>query len=177
MPLTKQGVKEAWQVGQRLKGMRFDIAFTSVLQRAWKTLEIILKEIGQAELGIFRDKALNERHYGDLQGLNKTETARKFGEEQVKTWRRSYDVAPPNGESLKDTAARTLPFFDKEIVPWLKRGKNVLVVAHGNSLRSIVMRLENLTEEQVADFDLGTGSTRLYEMDNEMKVLSLKSLD
>ena len=177
VPLTKQGVKEAWQVGQRLKGMRFDIAFTSVLQRAWKTLEIILKEIGQAELGIFRDKALNERHYGDLQGLNKTETARKFGEEQVKTWRRSYDVAPPNGESLKDTAARTLPFFDKEIVPWLKRGKNVLVVAHGNSLRSIVMRLENLTEEQVADFDLGTGSTRLYEMDNEMKVLSLKSLD
>jgi 2,3-bisphosphoglycerate-dependent phosphoglycerate mutase len=177
VPLTEQGEKEALQVGQCLKAMKFDIAFTSVLQRAWKTLQIILGEIGQEDLPVLRDKALNERHYGDLQGLNKAETAQKFGEEQVKNWRRSYDIAPPNGESLKDTAARTLPYFDEEIVPWLKQGKNVLVVAHGNSLRSIIMHLENLTKEQVTELDLETGNIRVYEMDKNLKILSVKILD
>jgi len=177
VPLTEQGKKEAFQVGQCLKAMKFDIAFTSVLQRAWKTLQIILREIGQKELPVLRDKALNERHYGDLQGLDKAETAQKFGEEQVKIWRRSYDIAPPNGESLKDTAARTLPYFDAKIVPWLKQGKNVLVVAHGNSLRSIIMHLENLTKEQVTELDLETGNIRVYEMDKEMNILSSKILN
>lgn len=177
VPLTKEGEMEALKVGQRLKGMKFDIAFTSVLQRAWKTLRIILKEIGQNDLVILKDKALNERHYGDLQGLNKAETSQKFGEEQVKIWRRSYDVAPPNGESLKDTGARTLPYFDTKIVPCLREGKNVLLVAHGNSLRSIVMRLEHLTKEQVAGLNLKTGNIRVYDVDRDMKILSAKILN
>jgi 2,3-bisphosphoglycerate-dependent phosphoglycerate mutase len=177
VPLTKEGEMEALKVGQRLKGMKFDIAFTSVLQRAWKTLQIILRKIGQNDLVILKGKALNERHYGDLQGLNKAETSQKYGEEQVKIWRRSYDVAPPNGESLKDTAARTLPYFEEQIVPWLKRDKNVLVVAHGNSLRSLIMRLENLTKEQVAKLDLGTGNIRVYEVDKDMNILSSEILN
>src|SRR4029077_10891063 len=148
----------------------FDIAFTSDLQRAQKTLAIILQEIGQTSLPILKDKALNERHYGDLQGLDKAETAKKFGDDQVKIWRRSYDIAPPNGESLKDTAARTLPYFDDKIVPYLKEGKNVLIAAHGNSLRSIVMHLEHLTKEQVLELNLDTGVPRVYTMDKDLKI-------
>src|SRR4029077_5690312 len=124
----------------------FDIAFTSDLQRAQKTLAIILQEIGQTSLPLLKDKALNERHYGDLQGLDKAETAKKFGDDQVKIWRRSYDIAPPNGESLKDTAARTLPYFESKILKDLKDGKNIIVSAHGNSLRSIVMDLDKLSK-------------------------------
>ncbi|MGH7739625.1 MAG: 2,3-bisphosphoglycerate-dependent phosphoglycerate mutase, partial [bacterium] len=123
-----------------------------------------------------QDKALNERHYGDLQGLDKGETAKKYGDEQVKIWRRSYDVPPPNGESLKDTAARTIPYFESQIVPYLKDGKNVIVAAHGNSLRSIVMHLEHLTKEQVLELNLETAVPRVYELDSDLKILSSKDL-
>jgi len=181
VPLTELGEKEAHRAGQLLNGMKFDIAFTSDLQRAQKTLAVILQEIGQTGLTILKDKALNERHYGDLQGLNKAETAKKYGEDQVKIWRRSYDVPPPKAEtgfseSLKDTAARTLPYFDQKIVPYLKEGKNVLVAAHGNSLRSIVMHLENLTQEQVLELNLDTAVPRVYELDKSLKILSSKDL-
>lgn len=181
VPLTAQGEQEAHRAGAHLKGMKFDIAFTSVLQRAQKTLAIILQDIGQSNLTIVKDQALNERHYGALQGLNKAETAAKYGDEQVKIWRRSYDVPPPPdekgfSESLKDTAARTLPYFDAQIVPLLKQGKNVLVAAHGNSLRSIVMHLENLTKEQVLELNLETAVPRVYELDKDLKILSVKNL-
>lgn len=176
VPLSAQGEQEAVKAGQLLAGMKFDIAFTSDLQRAQKTLQIILAEIHQEKLAVVKDQALNERHYGDLQGLNKAETAKKFGDDQVKIWRRSYDVAPPHGESLKDTAARTLPYFDGKIVPYLKEGKNVLIAAHGNSLRSIVMHLEHLTREQVLELNLDTGVPRVYEMDKNLKILSSRDL-
>jgi 2,3-bisphosphoglycerate-dependent phosphoglycerate mutase len=181
VPLTELGEKEAHRAGQHLKGMKFDIAFTSDLQRAQKTLAVILDEIGQTGLNIIKDKALNERHYGALQGLNKAQTAEKYGEDQVKIWRRSYDVPPPPdqegfSESLKDTAARTLPYFDAKIVPYLKEGKNVLVAAHGNSLRSIVMHLEHLTKERVLELNLDTAVPRVYELDKDLKILSSRDL-
>lgn len=178
VPLTELGEKEAKRAGAHLKGMKFDIAFTSNLQRAQKTLKVILDETGQTDLRVIQDEALNERHYGDLQGLNKAETAKKYGDDQVKIWRRSYDIAPPGkgGESLKDTAARTLPYFNSRIIPLLKQGKNVLVAAHGNSLRSIVMDLEKLTKEQVLELNLETAVPRVYEMDKDLKILSSKDL-
>jgi 2,3-bisphosphoglycerate-dependent phosphoglycerate mutase len=172
VPLTDTGRREAERAGQTLRGMRFDRAFTSVLQRATETLDIILRGIGQTDLPIERDAALNERHYGDLQGLNKAETAAKFGAEQVHIWRRSYDVAPPGGESLKDTAARTLPYFERAIVPRLQAGENILVVAHGNSLRSIVMHLERLTREQVLELNLATGVPIVYDIAPDMSIRS-----
>ncbi|MFN0148359.1 MAG: 2,3-bisphosphoglycerate-dependent phosphoglycerate mutase, partial [Dehalococcoidia bacterium] len=143
VPLTARGEEEARRAGEELKaaGLRFDCAFTSVLMRAKKTLEIVLEVLGQSGIPVEYDQALNERHYGDLQGLNKAETAEKFGDAQVHIWRRSYDVPPPNGESLKDTAARTLPYFNAHILPLVKDGKDVIVAAHGNSLRSIVMEI------------------------------------
>jgi len=176
VPLTPQGEAEAKRAGVQLKGIKFDIAFTSELQRAQKTLAIVLEGIGQASLPIIKDQALNERHYGELQGLDKAETAKKFGDAQVKIWRRSYDIAPPKGESLKDTAARTLPYFESKIEPYLREGKNVLVAAHGNSLRSIVMHLEKLTKEQVLDLNLETAVPRVYEMDKDLKILSSKDM-
>ncbi len=176
VPLTEKGREEARKAGEKLKAIKFDKAYTSVLIRANETLDIILKEIGQTKIPIEKDQALNERHYGDLQGLNKAETAKKFGEEQVHIWRRSYDIAPPNGESLKDTAARTLPYFEKKIIPDLKAGKNILIAAHGNSLRSIVMYLDKLTKEQVLELNLGTGIPIVYEFDSNLKILSKKEL-
>lgn len=172
VPLSPKGEEEARQAGEKLKaaGIRFDMAFTSVLQRAIRTMEITLDVLGQRNIPYEKDQALNERHYGDLQGLNKAETAKKFGDEQVHIWRRSYDVAPPGGESLKDTAARTLPYFDAKILPEVKSGKNVLVSAHGNSLRSVVMHLDQLTKEQVLELNLGTGVPIVYELDKEGKV-------
>src|SRR5579871_575437 len=151
--LTPQGEQEALEAGRKISvaGIHMDKAFTSVLKRAIQTLDLCLRAAGQKGIPVEYDQALNERHYGDLQGLNKAETAQKFGDEQVKLWRRSYDVRPPNGESLKDTAARTLPYFEAHIVHALKDNKNVLVSAHGNSLRAIVMKLDNLTEEQVIE--------------------------
>jgi 2,3-bisphosphoglycerate-dependent phosphoglycerate mutase len=167
--LTPKGKEEAREGAEKIKQYKFDVAYTSVLTRAEDTLAIILKTIGQTEVPIIRDKALNERDYGDLAGLNKAETAKRHGEEQVKIWRRSFDVAPPNGESLKMTAARTLPFFDRAILGDLKQGLNVLVVAHGNSNRSIVMELDKLSPEQVVALELATGVPRVYEFDGTGK--------
>ncbi len=176
VPLTEKGREEARKAGEKINGIKFDKAYTSVLMRAIETLNIILKAIGQQKIPVEKDQALNERHYGDLQGLNKAETAKKFGDEQVRIWRRSYDVAPPNGESLKDTAARTLPYFEKKIIPDLKAGKNILVAAHGNSLRSIIMHLDKLTQKQVLELNLGTGVPIIYEFDSHLKIRSKKEL-
>lgn len=178
IPLTETGRAEASKAGELIKatGTRFEIAYTSVLVRAIETLTIILSALGQEELPVVKDRALNERHYGQLQGLDKDETRKKFGEEQVKLWRRSYDVAPPGGESLKDTAARTIPFFESRILADLKTGKNVLVSAHGNSLRSIVMHLEALTKEQVLALEIPTGVPIRYEIVPDGKVASKEIL-
>ncbi len=176
VPLSEKGVKEAKSAGEKLKGMVFAKAFTSDLQRAQNTLKLILENMGVKALPIEKDKALNERHYGDLQGLNKAETAKKYGDDQVKIWRRSYDVPPPNGESLKDTAARTLPYFNAKILPELKAGKNILIVAHGNSLRSIVMDLEKLSKEQVLELNIPTGTPWVYELGPSLNILSKKQL-
>lgn len=176
VPLTAEGAEEARKAGEKLKGFKFDVAYTSVLQRAQKTLEIALEVIGQQNIPIHKDQALNERHYGDLQGLDKAETAKKFGDEQVKIWRRSYDVAPPGGESLKDTAARTMPYFEKHILEELRQGKNVLIAAHGNSLRSIVMDLEKLTKEEVLELNLDTGVPIVYELDNSLNIVKKEIL-
>ena len=174
--LTPKGIDEAKAAGEKIKSFKFDHAFSSDLQRAQKTLSTALEVAKHAPLTPVYDKALNERMYGDLQGLDKTETAKKFGEDQVKIWRRSFDIAPPNGESLKDTAARVLPYFEKEIAPKLKAGKNVIVVAHGNSLRALIMHLEKMTPEQILEFEIGTAQPRLYELDSNLNVLSVKNL-
>lgn len=176
VPLTAQGEQEARKAGVKLREMNFrpDLAFTSELQRAQRTLALMLEEMKLTNLPIVRDVALNERHYGDLQGKNKAETAQEFGEEQVHIWRRSFDIAPPKGESLKDTAARTLPYFRSHIVPKLREGKNVLIAAHGNSLRSIVMEIEKMTPEQILKTELGTGDARVYEYDSEKNAFTLR---
>jgi 2,3-bisphosphoglycerate-dependent phosphoglycerate mutase len=176
VPLTDKGRREAARAGELLRGIRFDRAYSSVLQRANETLSIVLEGIGQTDLPIERDAALNERHYGELQGLNKAETAKKFGDEQVHIWRRSYDIAPPGGESLKDTAARTLPYFERVIVPRLQGGENVLVAAHGNSLRSIVMHLDKLSREQVLELNLATGVPIVYDVGPDMTIRSKRTL-
>jgi 2,3-bisphosphoglycerate-dependent phosphoglycerate mutase len=176
VPLTAQGEEEARKAGAKLKGIRFDKAYTSALQRAQRTLALAMEVAGQPHLPVTKDQALNERHYGDLQGLDKAETAKKFGDDQVKIWRRSYDIAPPNGESLKDTAARTLPYFNQYIVADLRAGKNIIVAAHGNSLRSIVMELDQLTREQVLELNLDTGVPIVYEFDATLRILSKKVL-
>ncbi len=178
VPLSPKGEEEARQAGEKLKaaGIRFDLAFTSVLQRAIRTLEVALDVLGQSTIPVEKDQALNERHYGDLQGLNKAETAKRFGDQQVHIWRRSYDVAPPGGESLKDTAARTLPYFEAKILPVVKAGKTVLVAAHGNSLRSVVMHLDRLSREEVLELNLGTGVPIVYEIDAEGRVRGKKVL-
>ena len=176
VPLSPKGEEEARSAGQKLKVYKIDKTYTSALKRAQETLRLALLEAGKNGVPIEKDQALNERHYGDLQGLNKTETAKKFGGEQVRIWRRSYDVAPPNGESLKDTAARTIPYFEKKIIPDLKAGKNVLIAAHGNSLRSITMQLEHLTQEQVLELEIPTGVPIVYEMDGELKILAKRIL-
>ena len=165
VPLTDAGREEARHGAALIRHLTFDRAFTSALQRAQETLRIMLETIGQPKVPIEKDDALNERHYGDLQGLNKAETAKQFGDRQVLIWRRSYDVAPPHGESLKDTAARTLPYFDAKILPLVKAGKTILVAAHGNSLRAIVMSLDRMTKEQVLDLNIPTGAPIIYELD------------
>jgi len=168
VPLSPRGENEARTAGEHLRDLPIDKLYTSVLQRAMNTAKIALEAAGKGELPTERDQALNERHYGDLQGLNKAETATQYGDEQVKIWRRSYDVPPPgeNGESLKDTAARTLPYFQAHILPDIKAGKSVMVVAHGNSLRSIVMELDNLTREQVLELNIPTGIPLVYDFDD-----------
>lgn len=169
--LTEAGIEEARHAGELLKSYHFDHGFTSALTRAQETLRIILTVTGQTDLAIDRDQALNERHYGDLQGLNKDETAQKFGAEQVHLWRRSYDVAPPNGESLKDTRARVLPYYEAHIQPLLKDGKKVLVVAHGNSLRALVMVLDNISERDIPDLNIPTGAPLRYLINADGKAL------
>ncbi|MHB2019188.1 MAG: 2,3-bisphosphoglycerate-dependent phosphoglycerate mutase [Candidatus Xenobia bacterium] len=176
VPLSPKGEQEAQEAGRKLQGFHFDRAYTSVLQRAQKTLDFVLSALGQTDLTVEKDQALNERHYGDLQGLNKAETAEKYGAEQVHKWRRSYDIQPPGGESLKDTAARTLPYFEQHIVPDLLAGRNVIVAAHGNSLRSIVMHLDGLTPQQVIDLNLATGVPIVYEFNDKLDVVSKREL-
>lgn len=174
--LTEKGIEEAKNAGQKLKGFKFDLAYASSLQRAQKTLAIALEQSGQINVPVTYNEALNERMYGDLQGLNKADTALKYGEEQVKIWRRSYDIAPPNGESLKDTAARVIPYFESEIVPKLKAGKNIVIAAHGNSLRALIMYLEKMTPAQILEFEIGTAVPRLYELDGNLNVLKAENL-
>lgn len=176
VPLSPKGEEEARVAGEHLKDIKIDKLYTSVLQRAMNTAKIALETAGKHDIPTERDQALNERHYGDLQGLNKAETAQQYGEEQVHIWRRSYDVPPPNGESLKDTAARTLPYFQDHIIPDVKAGLNVLVAAHGNSLRSIVMELDKLTKEQVLELNIPTGIPLVYEFDDAGNILSRKYL-
>jgi 2,3-bisphosphoglycerate-dependent phosphoglycerate mutase len=176
--LSEKGMIEARQAGRLIKaqGLKFDVAFTSVLKRAQHTLTIILEELGQTGVITYRDQALNERDYGDLAGLNKDDARKRWGEEQVHIWRRSYDVAPPGGESLKDTAARTLPYYEATIWPELKASKNVIVSAHGNSLRSVVMKLDALTPEQIVKVEIGTGVPLIYRLDAEGRVVSRRAL-
>ncbi len=174
VPLTDKGREEARHAGMLIRDIPFDQAFTSVLIRAIESLEIALAAAGQLKVPVEKDAALNERMYGDLQGLNKAETAKKFGEEQVHIWRRSYDVRPPNGESLKDTAARTLPYFRSKILPLSTAGKNVFVCAHGNSLRSIVMELDQLTKEEVLELNIATGVPIVYEIGMKGEVTNKK---
>jgi 2,3-bisphosphoglycerate-dependent phosphoglycerate mutase len=176
VPLSPRGVEEAKNAGDKLKGFTFDRAFTSVLSRANETLRFVLEVIGQTAIPIEKDKALNERMYGELQGLNKAETATKYGEAQVKIWRRSYDVKPPGGESLKDTAERVLPYYETKIKPYVLKGETILIAAHGNSLRALVMQLEQLSKEQVLELNIPTGAPLLYELDNSGKVLSHRYL-
>lgn len=173
VPLTDQGRSEARRAGEKLKDLTFQVAYTSALTRAQDTLRCVMEAMG-VDLPVIRDQALNERHYGDLQGLNKDEMRTKFGEEQVRIWRRSYDVQPPNGEALKDTAARTLPFFDRCIMGDIRQGKDVLVVAHGNSNRSIVMSLEKLSPDEILALELGTGIPRVYELSPDGSVVSIE---
>lgn len=174
--LSPKGVDEARQAGLKLNGYAFDYAYASDLKRAQNTLKLALESAGHAPVSPIYNKALNERMYGDLQGLDKAETARKYGEEQVKIWRRSFDVPPPNGESLKDTADRVIPYFESEIIPKLKAGKNVVIAAHGNSLRALIMYLEKMTPEEILEFEIATAQPRLYELDHNMNVLSVKNL-
>ena len=176
VPLSPKGEQEAREAGEKLQAFRFDYAFTSVLTRAIRTLEIVMDVIGQSELPVERDQALNERMYGDLQGLNKTETAEKYGEAQVKLWRRSYDVRPPGGESLQDTAERVLPYYRDRIWPRLAKGETLLVVAHGNSLRALVMHLDQLSREEVLELNIPTGAPLLYELDDQGQALTHRYL-
>lgn len=179
--LTEKGVEEAIEGGRKLKakGITFDLAFTSVLQRAQKTCQLILDEIGQPDLETIRDQALNERNYGDLAGLNKDDARKKWGEDQVHIWRRSYDVPPPgdDGESLKDTGARVWPYFMHDVLPQVMGGKTVLVAAHGNSLRSLVMAMEGLNEEEIVAKEIATGVPMIYTLADDTSLLSVEILD
>ncbi len=176
VPLSPKGEREAKDAGKKLAGITFDRAYTSVLKRAIDTLSIVLEVTGQTGLPVEKDKALNERMYGELQGLDKAETAKKFGDQQVKLWRRSFDVRPPGGESLKDTAERVLPYYEQQIRPQILAGKNILVAAHGNSLRALVMELDRLSKEAVLELNIPTGAPLLYEFDKNGKVLSHRYL-
>ena len=172
--LTEQGITEAHTAGRLLKaqGIAFDRCFTSALTRAQTTLSLILGELGQEGLPTVRDQALNERDYGDLSGLNKDDARERWGEEQVHIWRRSYDIAPPGGESLKDTAARVLPYYIREILPAVMRGERTLVAAHGNSLRALIMVLDGLTPETIPSMELATGEPLVYRLKADTTVES-----
>jgi 2,3-bisphosphoglycerate-dependent phosphoglycerate mutase len=172
--LSEKGVAEAREAGRKLKaqGIKFDVAFTSALKRAQRTLDLMLTELDQTTIPIFKDQALNERDYGDLVGLNKDDARKKWGEEQVHIWRRSYDVAPPGGESLKDTLARALPYYVTDILPRVLRGERVLVAAHGNSLRALVMVLDKHTPDSITKLNLDTGVPMIYRLNADSTVAS-----
>jgi 2,3-bisphosphoglycerate-dependent phosphoglycerate mutase len=172
--LTENGIAEAREAGRKLKarGLTFDVAFTSTLKRAQRTLDLMQEELGQTTIPVFKDQALNERDYGDLAGLNKDDARKKWGEEQVHIWRRSYDVAPPGGESLRDTAARVLPYYLQEILPRVLRGERVLVSAHGNSLRALVMVLDRHTTESILKLNIATGAPMIYRLNADSTVAS-----
>jgi len=189
VPLSKNGITEATRAGEQLADLDFDVVFTSMQVRAIETTMLVLaqsksdkspvliheegkmkdwtgiysQEMKRNMIPVYSNEHLNERYYGELQGLNKAETAKEYGDEQVLLWRRSYDVPPPRGECLKDTAERTIPFFQEEVMPHLKAGKNVLVSAHGNSLRSVIMYIENLSKEEVVNLEIATGHPILYD--------------
>ena len=177
--LSERGIEEARVAGRRLKerGLRFDLAYTSALVRAQNTLKLMLEELGQTGLDEHRDQALNERDYGDLVGMNKDDARAKWGEEQVHVWRRSYDVQPPGGESLRDTAARVLPYYLTRILPDVMRGKRVLVSAHGNSLRALVMVLDRLAPDAVTKLEIGTGVPLVYRLDADTTVAEKQILE
>lgn len=166
--LTDLGIQEAIKAGELLetRNLNFDLLFTSDLFRAQETGRLILEQINQKDIEIIQDQSLNERNYGDLAGLNKDEAREKWGEEQVHIWRRSFDVPPPGGESLKNTAERVLPYFEREIMPKVKKSLNILVAAHGNSLRALVMHLENITSEEIVKLEIATGDPLIYEYSN-----------
>ncbi|MES1989564.1 MAG: 2,3-bisphosphoglycerate-dependent phosphoglycerate mutase [Pseudomonadota bacterium] len=176
--LTKQGIAEGREAGQALKaaGYQFDVAYTSVLTRAQETNRLVLEELRQPHLPVIRDQALNERDYGDLSGLNKDDARKKWGEEQVHIWRRSYDIPPPGGESLKMTAERVLPYFNSEILPRVLKGERVLIAAHGNSLRALVMVLDKLSEKEILEVNIATGAPIVYKLDDKGNVLSKEML-
>ena len=176
--LSERGVAEAHAAGRKLKaqGLHFDVAFTSALIRAKHTLDIMLAELGQQDLPVLRDQALNERDYGDLVGLNKDDARERWGEEQVHLWRRSYEVAPPRGESLRDTAARVLPYYIQEILPRVMRGEHTLVSAHGNSLRALVMVLDRHTPESITKLNLDTGVPMIYRLNAHSTVAEKRDL-
>ncbi len=171
VPLTEKGKEEAYKAGELLKDIKFDVAYTSMLTRAQETLKIILETVGLL-IPVIKDQALNERHYGALQGLNKDRAREKWGKDIVHLWRRSYDIPPPEGESLKDTAARTIPFLERAIMGDILDGRNVLVAAHGNSLRSIVMYIENLSPEEIIKVEIPTGTPIVYDLDENGKLLN-----
>lgn len=170
IPLTERGRKDAARTARALSDLQFDAAFTSVLSRAVETLDIILRELKQERIPIAKDQALNERHYGDLQGLNKAEMAQKYGQEQVTLWRRSYDTRPPNGESIADCVARVTPYFEREILPLVRVGKNALVVAHGNSIRPMLRFLDHLDDETTATIEIGLCIPYVYTFDGDQVV-------
>jgi 2,3-bisphosphoglycerate-dependent phosphoglycerate mutase len=176
--LTPVGIEEARAAGRALKAqsIRFDVGFTSVLKRAQRSLDLMLEEMGQTSIPVLKDLALNERDYGDLSGLNKDDARARWSDEQVRIWRRSYDVPPPGGESLKDTAARVLPYYIQEILPRVMRGQCVLVSAHGNSLRALVMVLERLSTTQILDRELATGVPLIFRLNADSTVASRRDL-
>lgn len=176
VPLSTKGEQEARSAGDKLKGFVFDVAYTSALQRAQNTLQLAMEAAGHPKIEVVKNAALNERMYGDLQGMDKAETAAKYGDEQVLIWRRSFDIAPPGGESLKDTAARVIPYYEAEIAPLLQAGKNVIIAAHGNSLRALVMHLEKMSPDEILKFEIPTAQPRLYSFDEQMALIDKKYL-
>jgi 2,3-bisphosphoglycerate-dependent phosphoglycerate mutase len=177
--LSEKGISEAKAAGRKLReaGHKFDAAFTSDLKRAQHTLDLMLKELGQQHLATIEDQALNERDYGELTGLNKDEARKRWGKEQVHVWRRSFDVPPPGGESLKDTADRVIPYYRREILPRVLNGESVLISAHGNSLRALIMALEKLSGEEIVQRELGTGVPIVYHLNADGTVKSREVLD
>ena len=176
--LTRQGIEEARQAGQALaaEGIRFDIAYTSKLVRAQETLRLMLEQMGRQDLETVENEALNERSYGDLTGLNKDDARKKWGDEQVHIWRRSFDIPPPGGESLKDTAQRVLPYFRSTILKDVLAGKNVVVSAHGNSLRALIMELENISPDKITQLELGTGVPMIYRLNEDGSLKSRRDI-